>query len=207
MEDIGDLLLFLITWESDAVARPRKDSTEPSARERILNAFWDLMNEMPYKSITVAALIKRAGVSPNTLYAHFDGYQNVVQAALDETLEPDLLPILVSDMDFAGTSQAAMMAERLDKVILFASDDSGELSAMLKKSLLQTWLKALGLSKEKLSPLEAAELDFIFAGVVSMLSKKSAVKLARNKELMRHFFQRPLGNGVLSTIDALRTAK
>lgn len=189
------------------MARPRKDSTGPSARERILNAFWDLMNEMPYKSITVAALIKRARVSPNTLYAHFDGYQNVVQAALDETLEPDLLPLLVSDMDSAGTSQAAMMAERLDKVILFASDDSGELSTMLKKSLLQTWLEALGLSKEKLSPLEAAELDFIFAGVVSILSKKSAAKLARDKELMRHFFQRPLGNGVLSTIDALRAAK
>ncbi len=41
-------------------------------------------------------------------------------------------------------------------------------------------------------------------GVVAMLSKRLAVKLANSKELMQGFFQRPLGNGVLATIDSLR---
>lgn len=189
------------------MARPRKDSTEPSARERILSAFWELLAQMPYESITVAALIKMANVSPNTLYNHFEGYRGVVKTALDEILDPTLFPMLVSGMGFEGEGQAAITRERLDKVILFASDDSGELSAMLKEALLQTWLETLGLSKDELDPLQEAELDFIFAGVVSMLSKKSAARLADSKEFMQSFFQRPLARGVLATVDSLRTSE
>lgn len=189
------------------MARPRKDSTEPSARERLLAAFWELLAEMPYESITVAALVKRAKVSPNTLYSHFDGYRGIVRAALDEVLDPELLPMLVSGMVTEDASREAAMAERLDKVILFASDGSGELAVMLKETLLGTWLRSLELSKERLDPLEDAELDFIFSGVVSMLSKKSAARLASNRGLMRGFFQRPLGSGVLATIESLRPAE
>lgn len=204
MERRGDLLPFPAAREDEIMARPRKDSTEPGARERLLGAFWELLVEMPYESITVAALIRRAKVSPNTLYSHFGSYRGVVRSALDEVLDPRLLPMLVSGMEAEDASHAAAMAERLDKVILFASDGSGELSSMLKEALLEIWLRSLRLSKEGLAPLEEAELDFIFAGVVSMLSDRSAAKLASDKELMREFFQRPLGSGMLSTIDSLR---
>lgn len=186
------------------MARPKKDSTEPSARERLLGAFWELLSEMPYELITVATLVRRAKVSPNTLYSHFGSYRGVVRAALDEVLDPKLLPTLVSGMRAEGASQEAATAERLEKVILFASDGSGELASMLKEALFEAWLCSLGLSKEKLAPLEEAEFDFIFSGVVSMLSNKTVAKLASDKELMRRFFQRPLGEGVLATIDSLR---
>lgn len=207
MERKDDLLSFSDGREDETMARPRKDSTEPSAHERLLAAFWELLSEMPYESITVAALVKRAKVSPNTLYSHFDGYRGVVRAALDEVLDPGLLPLLVSGMADGDAGRNAAIAERLDKVILFASDGSGELSAMLKEALLGTWLHSLGLSKEGLAPLEDAELDFIFSGVVSMLSKKSAAKLASDGMLVQDFFQRPLGRGVLATIDSLRPVK
>lgn len=186
------------------MARPRKDSTEPSARERLLAAFWELLAEMPYESITVAALVRRAKVSPNTLYSHFDGYRGVVRAALDDVLDPDLLPMLVSGMRGEDVGQAAAATERLGRVVLFASDGSGELSSMLKEALLETWMRSLGLSKEGLDPLEEAELDFIFAGVVSVLSKRSAARITGDEDLMRNFFQRPLGGGVLATIDSFR---
>lgn len=204
MERRSDLLPFSAAREDETMARPRKDSTAPSARERLLAAFWELLAEMPYESITVAALVRRAKVSPNTLYSHFGSYRGVVRAALDEVLDPRLLPMLVSGMEAEDASHAAATAKRLDKVILFASDGSGELSSMLKEALLETWLHSLRLSKKGLAPLEETELDFIFAGVVSMLSDRSAAKLASDKELMRGFFQRPLGSGVLATIDSLR---
>lgn len=107
-------------------------------------------------------------------------------------------------MGGGDAGHAAATVERLDKVVLFASDGSGELSSMLKEALLETWMRSLGLSKEGLAPLEDAELDFIFSGVVSMLSRKSAARLASDKDLMQDFFQRPLGRGVLAAIDSLR---
>lgn len=189
------------------MARPRKDSTGPSARERLLGASWELLEEMPFESITVAALIKRAKVSPNTLYYHFDSYREVFRVALDETLDPALMPALVSGMDFADADEAVSTSKRLDRVILFASDGSGELSVMLKEALMKAWLRTLGLSEEDLSLLQKAELDFIFAGVVSMLSSRSAAKLSSDKGLMQNFFQRPLGSGVLATIDSLKPGK
>lgn len=186
------------------MARPRKDSTEPSARERILCAFWELLNEMPYASITVAALIKRAKVSPNTLYYHFGSYRDVVRAALDETLDPGLLPILVAESGSSTIGLAADASERLCKIVLFASDDSGELPVLLRDALLQTWLQELGLSRESLSAIEEAELNFIFAGVVAVLSKRPTVELAESKALLQAFSDRPLGSGILKTLDLLR---
>lgn len=168
-----------------------------------MSAFWELLAEVPYGEITVAALIKRAKVSPNTLYNHFNGYKDVVRSALNETLDPALLPILVSGIAAEEEESPSLSHERLNKVILFASDGSGELTAMLKEALMQTWLKSFALSDSDLDPIEEAELDFIFSGVVSTLSRRSATRLADNREFIRSFFQRPLGRGVLATIETL----
>ena len=41
-------------------------------KKLIMTAFAEMLEELPFDKITVAALVKRAGVSPNTFYYHYE---------------------------------------------------------------------------------------------------------------------------------------
>ena len=49
-------------------------------KKLIMTTFQEMLAEMPFDKITVSALVKRAGVSPNTFYYH---YQDIY-ALLDD---------------------------------------------------------------------------------------------------------------------------
>ncbi len=40
-------------------------------KKYIMTVFQEMLEEMPFDKITVAALVRRAGISPNTFYYHF----------------------------------------------------------------------------------------------------------------------------------------
>ena len=51
--------------------------------ERILSkAFWELLEEKPYKKITVKDIVDRCQVNRNTFYYHFDGINSLFEEAL-----------------------------------------------------------------------------------------------------------------------------
>ena len=56
-----------------------------TARERILNAFYDLLGDKPYQKITVSALISAADVNRSTFYRHFENVEDLLECAADET--------------------------------------------------------------------------------------------------------------------------
>ena len=51
------------------MARPRKDAAGPSAEQRIHQAFWELIAEMPLERITVGTLrlVPAATAAPSTI--------------------------------------------------------------------------------------------------------------------------------------------
>lgn len=187
------------------MGRPRKDSTEPSARERIISAFWELLGEMPYPEIKVSALLRRSGVSPNTLYRHFDGYDALVETALNEALDARLASAMVSGEAWAS-ALAPDAAARFRRVALFASDGSGILPSILKRSLKELWMKEMGLRQESLDALTALELDFMFAGVVEMLGRIGRGDLHADQSVAQRFFERPLGTGILETMRSISSS-
>lgn len=185
------------------MGRPRKDSTEPSARERILSAFWELLEEMPYPEIKVSALLRHSGVSPNTLYRHFDGYDAVVQATLDETLDARLVNAIIA----GGPDESILPSDaalRFGRVALFASDESGILPGILKRTLKSVWMEGMGLDQESLDELTSLELDFVFSGVVEMLGRTHRAGGQLDPDLARRFFGSPLGKGILEAIRSIK---
>lgn len=188
------------------MARPRKDSEGPSARERIIDAFWSLLEETPFDQITVSALLRRAGVSPNTLYYHFSGYDEVVRSALDATLDPRAMTLLIGDDVVAHERLPENLQEKFKRVVAFASDKSGRLPILLRAALKRAWLSEMGLSEDELTPIEEWELDFIFAGVVSLLAGIGTANSVTEQGVLREFFQRSLGKGILGTLEELQKA-
>jgi AcrR family transcriptional regulator len=189
------------------MARPRKNSTEPGARERIIEAFWELLAQMPYSEITVSALIRCANVAPNTLYYHFTSYDEVVQTALDETLDPRIFTLIIGGDQVGSEHLPKDIQPRFNRVVLFASDQSGKLPALLRASLKRVWIEEMLLDQRELMPFENAELDFVFAGVVSLLAGILTENGKMGQRAIHELFERPLGKGILGTLEALQNKK
>ena len=52
----------------------------------IMTAFGDMLEEMPFDKITVAALVRRAGISSNTFYYHYSDIYALLGAWLRTVL-------------------------------------------------------------------------------------------------------------------------
>lgn len=62
-------------------------------KKLIVGTFEEMLNEQPFDKITVAALVRRAGVSPNTFYYH---YQDIY-ALLDTWFQEKVADFLTED--------------------------------------------------------------------------------------------------------------
>lgn len=49
----------------------RGDTVALYTKKLIMTTFQEMLAEIPFDKITVSALVKRAGVSPNTFYYHY----------------------------------------------------------------------------------------------------------------------------------------
>lgn len=70
-----------VTWD-DLTAPERQDGETTSARERILEAAYELFSRRGIRSVGTEEVLDRAGVAKSTLYRHFRSKQDLVLAFL-----------------------------------------------------------------------------------------------------------------------------
>lgn len=56
-------------------------------KKLIMTAFTEMLEELPFDKITVAALVKRAGVSPNTFYYHYEDIYDLLDAWFQQAVD------------------------------------------------------------------------------------------------------------------------
>ena len=56
-------------------------------KKLIMGTFQEMLSESPFDKITVAALVKRAGISPNTFYYHYQDIYGLLDAWFQEQVE------------------------------------------------------------------------------------------------------------------------
>ena len=72
--------------------RPRLDCDTPSAIQRMIDTFWQLLTERNYRSITVTDIVRRANVNRNSFYYHFNKLDELAYRAIhDEVSRSPLL--------------------------------------------------------------------------------------------------------------------
>lgn len=154
------------------MARPRKDARGPSARERIEAAFWRLLEQRGYRDITVAALSREAHVSPNTLYYHYDNIEAVARSSFDKALMKEFPSLLLAQsreaLDDEIRRQGDGIAQRIHRIGLFATDESGELRRIVVETFIEVWSESLGTTPDELTREERIKLTFMANGVVSI---------------------------------------
>lgn len=53
-------------------------------KKAIINTFGEMLYEMPFDKITVSALVKRCGISPNTFYYHYSDIYDLLECWMTE---------------------------------------------------------------------------------------------------------------------------
>lgn len=187
------------------MARPRKDQAGPSARDRIIAAFWGLLEQGGFKAVTIASLSKAANVSSNTLYYHFAGVEDVARRALEREIVPEL-PVAIAEGRPERVAEMLArnpgLAGNVSRARLFATGGSQLLTGILRDSVKRCWLEGMGVDESELTEDERLDLSL----AAGMLSVTGDVPLEAGVDSLLRFLDRPLGRGLMQTFEEIRDA-
>ena len=187
------------------MARPRKSDNQISAYERIEEAFWRMLSEMPYSRITVSGLSKRAEVNHNLIYYYFENIdelaEKLFQANISEGLPQQFIGALLSGkLDTQALMNNPTQMKHIMRMRLFMRDDSAYLNGIAKRAIMTEWAASANLSLDELTDAEKMDLNFIFSGVVSILGSK---QFENDPHAAAGFITRPIGQGIIATLKNL----
>lgn len=189
------------------MARPKYKKGEPTARERIEDAFWELLEEMPYEEITLAALTRAAGVNHNTIYYHFDGLEDVAITCANENLAEDLPELMLGGMVapedlFRVRKDAYGLFPRIHRLCLLVSPDSPAwLVNHVQEAVMLLWLRSAGYNDwDELDVCRQVNLRFIFSGLLGLLGEYGS---KGRLDVIPAFITSDIGRSILLEMQAL----
>ena len=161
--------------------RPRRDSEILPAKERLENAFWELLSEREYNKITVTDIVRAADVNRNSFYYHFSGLPELADSAILHAFENTPMPGMPGrdfDPDTEWRKHVTALLrdpeqrQRLDRLALLAGPHSSpELVSSLKEFGRLTMISVLGLNADNLDLKTDLMLDFTVGGMFSVLQR------------------------------------
>ena len=161
--------------------RPRRDSEILPAKDRLENAFWELLSEREYNKITVTDIVRTADVNRNSFYYHFSGLPELADSAILHAVEDTPMPGVPGrdfnpDIEWRKHVTALLrdpeQRQRLDRLALLAGPHSSpELVSSLKEFGRLTMISVLGLDADSLDLKTDLMLDFTVGGMLAVLQR------------------------------------
>ncbi|HAK71910.1 TetR/AcrR family transcriptional regulator [Bifidobacterium sp. UBA6881] len=161
--------------------RPRRDSEILPAKERIENAFWELLAEREYGKITVTDIVRVANVNRNSFYYHFSGLPELADAAILHAVENTPKPSMPGrdfdpDTEWRRHVTALLrdpeQRQRLNRLAMVAGPHSSpELVESLREFGRLTLIGVLGLDADHLDLKTDLMLDFTVGGMLAVLQR------------------------------------
>ncbi len=187
------------------MARPKQNTGEKTAMERMEEAFWNMLEEMPYTEMTCKELYGRAGVSHNTFYYYFHNIEDVAECMLDRAMIKEMPAILLSTI---GTGQnldetirsVPNFDDRFRKVHFIAKNGGPLLKQCFPEALAKFWFPALGIDEADLTPEDYVDFTFILNGAVAILGSDNITDISD----VAAFVEREIGRGIVAKISHLR---
>lgn len=186
---------------------PRPKATAPglSAKGRIEEAFWQLLEELPYGQISIKKLAARARVNHKTIYYYYENIDALAKHLFQETISTyfsetnPLTAFLSGQQEQYWETHLSSVGVR--RAMLFIRSDSLFLNTIFKEYIQGNWLASVGMMEQDLTEVERMELDLIFSGMMSVLGKDFS---AESIKAFLRLLDRELGQAVLSTFATLK---
>ena len=146
--------------------RPRHDSEVLPAKERLENAFWELLADRDYRKITVTDVVREAGVNRNSFYYHFSSLPELADSAILHQVES--IPINRVTATLSDPEQR----QRLDHLALLAGPHSTlELTESLRDFCRLQMLSTLQRDPKNLDLKTELMVEFTVGGMLAVLQR------------------------------------
>lgn len=156
------------------MARPKGDSEELSAKERLANAFWEALETKPLREITVAELCRRGKCNKTTFYYHFASIEELidyVEQVFLATNFPSMLTSLVLGGEGAQiTSLVRQLKPMIERArLLLGPGGDAAFSLRMQHTMFSRWCEMLGVSEADLDAYDAMVLRHAMGGTAAVL--------------------------------------
>ncbi len=185
------------------MARPRKDQEGEGARDRIERAFWELLEEMPLRSVNVRMLSQRAGVNHNTFYYHFESIDDLALRQIGNNMPSEWFEVAATlastsfadaELDVRRYSSSPDLQQRFRRFRLLLRSADAQLIEVGKRCALGMLLDALGVDPQTLGTHERLKLTFLIGGVTSLLASSEVESFAEYLDLLQDGLANSIGD-------------
>lgn len=153
------------------MARPRKDAREACARERLVDAYWELLEGRAVSDITVGAVVERARCNRGTFYYYFSDMDALSTEAVRRELEADeaLAPLAFAGYA-AGDAEAIFRhfpGKHIRRVRLMVRAGKFPVFERAVRSAVQrSWESSVCREGESLAPAARFAIQYMVGGML-----------------------------------------
>lgn len=159
------------------MARPRKDSDRPEARQRLHDAFWALLETNELHEITVGIIASRAECNRGTFYYHYHDIDELIACAIQEEFlrdnaVPTLIFYLVTGVDQRDFKRALdRMSQRIYRLsLLLDKGGMDEVYETVKNIIIRMWQTILCADGCELTKDARLVVEYSVNGMLGMLT-------------------------------------
>ena len=180
------------------MGRPRKDTEKPEARERLIEAFWSLLETHNLQDITVGIVAAEAQCNRGSFYYHFDTREEFFNQAIDDMLAENDLPEIIFGLLIGKEPGLEVDSRRLrcvHRISLMTHRGGYELTKnRVCNFVKRIWLAAIDFEGEDLDPEIDQIMEFNYSGIMGLLAavRPSKVLPATDDALMEYQSNLPL---------------
>ena len=122
------------------MARPKANTNERTALERIEDTFWQLLSEKNYEKITISELSKKAKVNHNLIYYYFDNIDDMAIQFFEKNMSQDVSQritgvLMGTEAEDITVFNDMEIIKRVKRTRLFMRKDSAFLNGIAKSRI------------------------------------------------------------------------
>lgn len=191
--------------------RPRKDWGKPTAKQRLHQAFWDLVAHHAAESITIGMLTEHAGCNRGTFYYHYTDIYALIDEVVDQSI-PRQLPLYMlsrivglesfDDME----SLYLRLQPQLDQLcILLNNGSSAYVAHRFKRKALKIWSEVYGIDMREMGDARVV-FEFTINGMLGLLAYRAECDMRLSIPDMVHALVPEVPQAIAARLRACRGA-
>ncbi|MGN0301290.1 MAG: TetR/AcrR family transcriptional regulator [Anaerotardibacter sp.] len=160
------------------MGRPRKDADTLDAKERIYQAFWDLLEDYHFHEITVGMIASKAQCNRGTFYYHFADINELTEKSINRELFANglvsriVIRIICGDVSVPRDIESII--PNIKRIQILAERGGGTIiMKKIKMTVLRVWETVLGVEEKDLEPTTRLIIEYAISGILGVLSYSS----------------------------------
>lgn len=192
---------------------PRPKTSEKTAKTKMQESFWKLLETKQYDRITVNDITRASGLNRGSFYYHYGNITELAEDAIASIYETTGIALFLSRFVQRSTiypnDDFIMLLDRHDFrinvrriALILGPHGSPALVRQFKDFVISIWARLFHLDLDHLDIAQQITLEFIISGVAGVFDKLStAVLVENNRDMLSRL---PIPTIIIQTLESLQ---